>query len=125
MGGVSFQEHGELPATHTEVTPRGGHHILLKWDVDRPVTNSPGAWQRRTSMYAVKAVTSSWHRPFALVTAAKNVAGQYSTRRKLLPLRRKRRTGSTKLYWQAAGAEVKARARTRAGDNEFVSAVIG
>ena len=29
-------------------------------------------------MSAAKAVTSSWHRPFALVTAAKNVAGQYS-----------------------------------------------
>ena len=36
-------KHGELPATHTEVTPRGGQHILFKWDPDRPVTNSPGA----------------------------------------------------------------------------------
>ena len=38
-----IQEHGELPATHTEVTPRGGQHIVFKWDPDRPVTNSPGA----------------------------------------------------------------------------------
>ena len=37
------QEHGELPATHTEITPRGGYHILFKWDPARPVTNSPGA----------------------------------------------------------------------------------
>ena len=37
------EEHGKLPATHTEVTPRGGQHILFKWDPDRPVTNSPGA----------------------------------------------------------------------------------
>ena len=36
-------ENGELPATHTEVTPRGGQHIVFKWDPDRPVTNSPGA----------------------------------------------------------------------------------
>ena len=40
------QEHGELPATHTEITPRGGQHILFKWDPDRPVTNSPGALAR-------------------------------------------------------------------------------
>ena len=38
-----MQEHGELPATHTEVTPRGGQHIVFKWDPARPVTNSPGA----------------------------------------------------------------------------------
>ena len=37
------KEHGKLPATHTEVTPRGGQHILFKWDPNRPVTNSPGA----------------------------------------------------------------------------------
>ena len=29
--------------THTESTPRGGQHVLFKWDPDRPVTNSPGA----------------------------------------------------------------------------------
>ncbi len=37
------EKNGALPATHTEVTPRGGTHILFKWDADRPVTNSPGA----------------------------------------------------------------------------------
>ena len=37
-----LREHGKLPATHTEVTPRGGQHVLFKWDPDRPVTNSPG-----------------------------------------------------------------------------------
>ena len=38
-----LQEHGELPATHTESTPRGGQHVLFKWDPERPVSNSPGA----------------------------------------------------------------------------------
>ena len=38
-----LQEHGKLPATHTEITPRGGQHVLFKWDPERPVTNSPGA----------------------------------------------------------------------------------
>ncbi len=37
-----INEHGAHPATHSEVTPRGGQHILFKWDPDRPVTNSPG-----------------------------------------------------------------------------------
>jgi Bifunctional DNA primase/polymerase, N-terminal len=36
-------EHDELPATHTEITPRGGQHIVFRWDPDRSVTNSPGA----------------------------------------------------------------------------------
>ena len=37
------EKHGEPPKTHTEVTPRGGWHVVFKWDPARPVTNSPGA----------------------------------------------------------------------------------
>jgi putative DNA primase/helicase len=37
-----LRKHGNIPATHTEVTPRGGYHILFAWDPSRPVTNSPG-----------------------------------------------------------------------------------
>ncbi len=37
------EKHGEPPKTHTEVTPRGGSHVVFKWDPARPVTNSPGA----------------------------------------------------------------------------------
>jgi hypothetical protein len=39
-----LQKHDPLPATHTEITPRGGTHVLFSWDPDRPVTNSPGAF---------------------------------------------------------------------------------
>ena len=35
-------DHGPLPDTHAEVTPRGGQHILFAWDPNRAVTNSPG-----------------------------------------------------------------------------------
>ena len=59
-----IEEHGKLPPTHTEITPRGGKHIVFKWDPARPVTNSPGDWQGRTSMFAARAATSSWHRGF-------------------------------------------------------------
>lgn len=38
-----LQEHDKLPATHTESTPRGGQHVLFKWDPERPVSNSPSA----------------------------------------------------------------------------------
>ena len=72
------KEHGKLPTTHTEITPRGGHHIVFKWDPDRPVTNSPGALAktnidiRGEGGYIVVA-------PSVCVGdgSAKNVAGQY------------------------------------------------
>ena len=74
-----IQEHGELPATHTEVTPRGGQHIVFKWDPARPVTNSPGALAktnvdvRGEGGYIIVA-------PSVCVGdgTPKNVAGQYS-----------------------------------------------
>ena len=30
--GQGFAERWKLPATHTEVTPRGGQHVLFKWN---------------------------------------------------------------------------------------------
>ena len=71
-------ENGELPATHTEVTPRGGQHIVFKWDPDRPVTNSPGALAktefdvRGEGGYIVVAPS------VCVGDGSKNVAGQYS-----------------------------------------------
>ena len=38
-----LRQHGKLPPTHAESTPRGGQHVFFKWDANRPVTNSPGA----------------------------------------------------------------------------------
>jgi hypothetical protein len=74
-----LQVHGKLPATHTEVTPRGGWHVLFKWDSDRPVTDSPGALTgtnidvRGEGGYIIVA-------PSVCVGdgSARNVAGQYS-----------------------------------------------
>ena len=34
--------HGRLPQTVEASTPRGGRHLLFKWDAARPVTNSSG-----------------------------------------------------------------------------------
>ena len=73
-----LQEHGKLPATHTEVTPRDGQHIFFKWDPDRPVTNSPGALAktnidiRGEGGYVIVA-------PSVCIGdgSAKNMAGQY------------------------------------------------
>ena len=71
------QKHGKLPATHTEVTPRGGQHILFKWDPERPVTNSPGALEgqnidvRGEGGYVIMAPSVS------MGDGGKNVAGQY------------------------------------------------
>ncbi len=38
-----LRKQGNIPATHTEITPRGGQHILFAWDPVRPISNSPGA----------------------------------------------------------------------------------
>jgi hypothetical protein len=35
-------KHGDVH-THAHLTPGGGHHLLFKWDADRPVTNREGA----------------------------------------------------------------------------------
>ena len=71
-------ENGDLPATHTEVTPRGGQHIVFKWDPARPVTNSPGALAktnvdvRGEGGYIIVAPS------ICVGDGSKNVAGQYS-----------------------------------------------
>ena len=120
-----IQEHGELPATHTEITPRGGQHILFKWDPARPVTNSPGALAktnidvRGEGGYIIMA-------PSVCVGdgSAKNVAGQYRASRGISSISPKRRTGSMSWYWQGRSRSQSPR-QSRAGSNEFVSAVIG
>jgi putative DNA primase/helicase len=71
-------ENGPLPATHTEVTPRGGQHIVFKWDPDRPVTNSPG----RLSKTNIDVRGEGGYIVVAPSTcigdgSPKNVAGQY------------------------------------------------
>ena len=72
-----LREHGKLPATHTEITPRGGQHVLFKWDPDRPVTNSPGALAktnidvRGEGGYIIVAPS------VCVGDGSKNVAGQY------------------------------------------------
>jgi hypothetical protein len=35
-------EYGACPHTHTNVSPRGGQHLLFKWRSDRPLGNSVG-----------------------------------------------------------------------------------
>ena len=71
------EEHGELPPTHTEITPRGGCHILFAWDPARPVTNSPGALAgqnidvRGQGGYVIMAPS------VCVGDGKKNVAGQY------------------------------------------------
>ena len=89
-----LEEHGELPPTHTEITPRGGWHILFKWDPDRPVTNSPGALAgpnidvRGQGGYVIMAPS------ICVGDGKKNVAGQY--RAPLISSSSpQRRTGST------------------------------
>jgi Bifunctional DNA primase/polymerase, N-terminal len=73
-----LRDHGKLPATHTEVTPRGGWHILFKWDPDRLVTDSPGALARTNidvrgeGGYVIMAPSICFGDG-----SAKNVAGQY------------------------------------------------
>lgn len=37
--------HGAAPHTHTHETPRGGLHVLFRWNEARPVSNSPGRLQ--------------------------------------------------------------------------------
>jgi putative DNA primase/helicase len=71
------EKHGKLPPTHTEVTPRGGQHILFAWDAQRPVTNSPGALKgqnidvRGEGGYVIVAPSIS------VGDGGKNVAGEY------------------------------------------------
>ncbi|UQD70497.1 bifunctional DNA primase/polymerase [Bradyrhizobium japonicum] len=75
-----IERHGELPTTHTETTPRGGQHLLFKWDPTRPVSNSPGALAktnidvRGTGGYIVVA-------PSVCIGdgSASSVAGQYGS----------------------------------------------
>ena len=117
-------EHGELPATHTEITPRSGQHIVFKWDPDRPVTNSPGALAKTN-------IDVRGEGGYIVVAPSVCVGDGSEERRRAILLwpgtssisrspRLALRAGTGK-----AGAEAEARARTRAGDNEFVSAVIG
>jgi hypothetical protein len=55
VGGVDGREslatlqlqHGELPTTHTHLTPGGGKHMLFRWRDDKPITNREGALKRR------------------------------------------------------------------------------
>ena len=76
---------------------------------DRPVTNSPGALVKTASMSAAKAATSSWRRPSASATDAKNVAGQYRVTEPLTSSSSpQRRTGSTIWCWRTE-AEPKSR----------------
>ena len=96
-----LREHGKLPATHTEITPRGGQHILFKWDPDRPVTNSPGALAktnidvRGEGGYIIVAPS------VCVGDGSKNVAGQYSVAEpRTSSTSPKRRTGSMSLSWQ-------------------------
>ncbi|ACL56971.1 bifunctional DNA primase/polymerase [Methylobacterium nodulans] len=35
-------EHGDVPATHTHVTPSGGRHLLFRYPEDRSITNAEG-----------------------------------------------------------------------------------
>jgi putative DNA primase/helicase len=35
-------KHGACPRTHTNVSPRGGKHLLFKWCADRPLGNGVG-----------------------------------------------------------------------------------
>jgi putative DNA primase/helicase len=72
-----LKKHGALPATHVESTPRGGQHVLFKWDPERPVTNSPGALKgqsidvRGEGGYVIVAPS------VCTGDGGKNVAGQY------------------------------------------------
>ena len=71
------RQHGTLPMTHTEETPRGGTHILFAWNPKRSVTNSAGALKgqnvdvRGEGGYLIMAPSVS------IGDGGKNLPGQY------------------------------------------------
>ncbi|TFV71691.1 hypothetical protein E4K64_25525 [Bradyrhizobium frederickii] len=40
-------QHGDLPTTHTHLTPGGGKHMLFRWRDDKPITNREGALSKK------------------------------------------------------------------------------
>ena len=84
-----IKEHGELPATHTEITPRGGYHIVFKWDPEPAGDQQPRragkdqhrcTRRRRLHHRGTVRLCRRWQ--------PKNVAGQYCVpTAEFLPLR--------------------------------------
>lgn len=40
-------QHGNLPNTHTHLTPGGGKHMLFRWRSDKPIRNKEGALKKK------------------------------------------------------------------------------